>query len=814
MDGHRLPKYIKPTHYALHICPNIRDFTFDGLVIIDIEIKQDVNKIALHTKELHIASIELNNKEQEYEYNTEKEIVIIKLSDYVQPGKYTLQIKYKGEINDRMEGFYRSYYTDSDNTKKYILSTQFEATSARLALPCFDEPCFKATYSVVIMTEKDNTVLSNGDIEYTEEHDEYKTVHFEKTPIMSSYLLAFVVGKFEYIERYTREINTYGGRIEAKRVRVYGTEMNKHKMEFALDVGVRSLEWYITWFEIDYPLRKLDMIGIPEFSAGAMENWGLVTYRDGLIYCDENTELDDKQDIVVTICHELAHQWFGNLVTMEWWSYLWLNESMATYFGWHVTDILFPEWNIWDKFNDNEYSSALELDSLESSHPIEVSIERTEDIANIFDAISYSKGSCIVKFMVKYMGDETFRAGMRYYMMENAYKNTESVDLWKAFDYINKNSNISELMISWTKQTGYPVLILNNRDNTVSQERFFKNGRKQSDTLWKVPLDADTIMTQNIIKYYGDKLNTTRDAFYRVIYSDIAGLTLTEREMANILDDATALAFSGYHSFSKIHDILGVINKNTMNYPLWEIITKYIYLMDNYTQDMNVNNKIMQLVKEYTVYINLIFDRLGWQGSENTEMRNICITFLGEYGNKKTINEAIELFRKGSLKKSVLSIAGKYGDNSDYDKLMELLLDSSTSVQTHEAAMYGLAAVSNINLIERSIKLIFSGLIKSQDLWIYVRMLMANKNAREKVRKYMYTEWNKIRDIYKSNSSEMLSMIKTMGLCINNNEEYKKYKMFFGNTHPGAENAYSQTIEKIESRLKTRHIIEIDEYFA
>lgn len=668
LENNRLVKTIYPTHYTLHINPNFTDYTFDGEVRINMFFEKMVNTFALNSKNLTIKSILFDDIQMHFSEDKENELLIIEFDEnqqnqqnrqnQMEQGEHKLFINYTGTLNDNMEGFYRSAYTDDNGETKYLATTQFESTSARLALPCFDEPSFKATFDVSITTDRDYTVLSNCEIKYVMNYESVvetlpptKTVYFETSPKMSTYLLAFIVGDLEYVEAYTQplSVNMDTTLIESKRIRVYGTQGNKHKMQFSLDIGVRCLEWYIKWFGIDYPLPKLDMVAVPDFSAGAMENWGLVTYREGLLYCDENTDLVEKQDIAVTICHELAHQWFGNLVTMEWWTYLWLNESMATYFGWRVVDELFPEWKVWNKFNRIEYGSALELDSLDSSHPIEVQVKKTNEIQHIFDAISYSKGSCLIKFLANHLGEDVFRQGMIHYMNTNAYKNTESNDLWDAFDYVRNDpeQKISELMESWTKQKGYPVVIVNHSQNKliIKQEKFLKQGPTTSDnTLWKIPLrifitNGDDYVVENIMfenqeidlselltKTYVDNkyndvhilVNQDRLSLYRVKYQNVSSFEFancTYQEITNILDDSFALAYSAYQKFSVPFGLINKLDLSNNNYSsFWVMLTGYLSSLDNMTLDTVTNTFVLKIISHYSLYVSKMIKTLGSGG--------------------------------------------------------------------------------------------------------------------------------------------------------------------------------------------------------
>ena len=480
--------------------------------------------------------------------------------------KASLALVFKGCLNDKMAGFYRSKYTSQDGEERYMAVTQFEATDARRAFPCWDEPARKATFSVEMVVPDGRKALSNMPVVSSEELAAGgTTVVFDKTPIMSTYLLAFVVGEFEKITDKTEsgvEVNVW-------------TPMGlTAEGEFPMMVACKTLDYFTKFFDEAYPLPKMDMIAISDFAAGAMENWGLVTYRSTLLlYNEARTSLVDKQRIAYVVCHELAHQWFGNLVTMEWWTHLWLNEGFATWVGWLAVDHIFPEWKIWEQFIGNEFESALELDSLRSSHPIEVECKTSADVNEIFDAISYSKGASVIRMLVSVLSVETFQTGLRIYLKKHKYGNALSEDLWDALTVASKQ-DVKALMNTWTRETGYPVLKLSlaeDGDTVVGeQQRFFATGPTSEETpTWPIPLGAfgaNGAVGEKIWKAKQGpigatltgsggwiKANATLNTLYRVGYSNdlLAKLsphvkTLSATDRVGLVSDAFALAKAGY----------------------------------------------------------------------------------------------------------------------------------------------------------------------------------------------------------------------------------------------------------------------------
>jgi aminopeptidase 2 len=389
-----------------------------------------------------------------------------------------LYLEFESELNDKMKGFYRSHFKNEETGEDRVMATtQFEATDARMAFPCWDEPVLKATFDVVLEVPQNVTALSNMNATSEENiEDNLKRVSFATSPIMSTYLLAFIVAELDYIEAFT----TVGTPIPC---RVYAPKGTIKQGEFSLGVCTRTLDLFNTVFGTPYPLPKMDMVSVADFDAGAMENWGLVTYRTSCLMVDEATTTQaSKQWIASVVAHELAHQWFGNLVTMEWWSDLWLNEGFATWVGNYAVDKLFPDWHFWDSFVVDDVQRGMSLDCLRSSHPIEVEVKDPAQIGQIFDAISYSKGGSVIRMLSAYLTEDVFLEGIRQYLKKHAYSNASTGDLWAQLSETS-GQDVSEFMNLWTKQTGYPVLHAEREGNTlvITQNRFLASGDANED---------------------------------------------------------------------------------------------------------------------------------------------------------------------------------------------------------------------------------------------------------------------------------------------------------------------------------------------
>src|SRR3989344_3995235 len=464
----RLSTDVVPTRYEIHLKPDLEAFVFEGEETIELMLKKSTKTLTLHSVDLEIESAEFG------------------FAKNLPAGKARLKLVFRGVLNDRMHGFYRSSF-EHEGKRKHIATTQFESTDARRAFPCFDEPSAKAVFDVSLTVPSAHTAISNTMPTEIKEHEGgYKTVSFAPSPLMSTYLLAFIVGDFEHIEKKTRD---------GVLVRVFVTPGKKKQAEFALDCAAKIVTFFNEYFDIPYPLPVLDMIAIPDFSAGAMENWGAITYRESALLVDAgNSSTQNRQWVALVIAHEIAHQWFGNLVTMEWWTHLWLNEGFASYIESLAVDHIFPKWDIWTQFVYSDLSQAMSLDSLKNTHAIEVEVHHPSEIGEIFDAVSYSKGASVIRMIADYLGEKDFRDGLRHYLKKHHYGNASTKDLWLALEHVS-DKPVRSIMDNWTSKPGFPVVIIENDRQKIrlTQSRFFSSSiaKKSSKdkTIWKVPIN-------------------------------------------------------------------------------------------------------------------------------------------------------------------------------------------------------------------------------------------------------------------------------------------------------------------------------------
>ncbi|GMY34655.1 aminopeptidase M1-like isoform X1 [Fagus crenata] len=512
----RLLRFAIPKSYHLYLKLDLTACTFSGTVQVHLNILEHTKFLALNVLELDVHQVCFTDSNHqtyrpcEVVLDGEDEILVLVFDEVLSVGDGVLEIDFSGTLNQHLNGLYKCTYVDG-GVKKNMAVTQFEAVDARRCFPCWDEPALKATFKIRIDVPSELTALSNMPIADEKLDENIKTVYFEESPIMSTYLVAVVVGVFHHIEETTAD---------GIKVRVYCPVGKSDKRKFALHVAVKSLDIFTRYFSTPYPLPKLDMVAVPEFSGGAMENYGLITYcENDLLYDDLLSPAARKQILTIVVSHEVAHQWFGNLVTMEWWSHLWLNEGFATWISYMATDIMFPEWKIWTQFL-RQTADGLRMDALEQSHPIEVEVHHARSIDEIFDDISYEKGSAVIRMLQGFLGDDMFQdtfAMVRFfpgwrlllqcvacfenlylhwkslssYMKSYAGKNVKTDDLWCVLSE-ESGLQIDSMMADWTKKKGYPVVSVKSKDNILEfeqdlQSQFLSSGLC-GDGLWIVPI--------------------------------------------------------------------------------------------------------------------------------------------------------------------------------------------------------------------------------------------------------------------------------------------------------------------------------------
>jgi puromycin-sensitive aminopeptidase len=842
----RLPAHVIPERYRIMLKPDLETFTFRGEETIYFHLTKASKQIILHAKDLkiHGAEVEAKRKGQKdiwaakISYNKKTETVTLTFPKIISSGKHELKLSFSGVLNDLLRGFYRSKY-EHQGKEKYLATTQFEATDARRAFPCFDEPAQKAVFDVTLLVPQHMAAISNTIETEVQHHDNgYKVVKFAPTPKMSTYLLAFIVGDLEFIEGKTRD---------GALVRVFTTPGKKHQAKFALEVGIKTLEFFNKWFDIPYPLPVLDMIAVPDFASGAMENWGAVTYRETALLVDEdNTALVNRQYVAHVIAHELTHQWFGNLVTMEWWTHLWLNESFATYMSYVAVAHLYPKWDMWSQFVNQELGPALHLDALRTTHPIEVQVHHPDQIDEIFDAISYDKGASVVRMLAEYLGEKDFRDGLRYYLKKHSYKNTSTIHLWEAFEKVS-GKPIRKMMAVWTKRPGYPLITLAQRAKQpiLTQNRFFSSAvtRKSArdSTVWPVPIKLSAnrkaeyqyLTTRGAdlgIKARDIKLNVGEVGFYRVKYSpehlQYLGKKVQENKLAKldrlgIIRDAFALAEAGEVSATTALDVAQQYTKEE-SYVVWLELLSGLSAIDG----LLAGQPSQKLFHKYGLQLlSNIAKKIDWQpkpheAHNTTLLRSLILGALGTFGHEPTIARARKIFHQSAnksihpdIRAVVYYTMAQFGTKQDFDLLIKKY-QAATLQEEKNRLGRALTQFPQIPLIKRSLKFAFSSEVRLQDAPLLYIFLWRNQRAWNEAWQFMKNHWDMLLERYGQGGRMLSYMVKPLSNFSDQNKFDEIRKFLRTHPVPGGAMTVEQTLEKLESNIdwKRRDLAAINKY--
>ena len=653
----RLLDTFTPNHYNLTLdLTHAEEKEFSGTVIISGDSTSE--SISLHSKGLTIQSAAIDDQPADISFGEFDELRLSQPN--LENGNHTIRIDFSGTITDAMHGLYPCYFTH-DGVKKQLFATQFESHHAREVFPCIDEPAAKAEYDLTLVTRTGITVLGNMPVKSEEENGDSLTTTFEKTPRMSSYLLAFVIG-----ELHKKSARTKSG-VE---VNAWATPaQNENTLDFALDIATRSIDFYDEYFGVKYPLPKSDHVALPDFSSGAMENWGLITYRESCLLADpELTPESSRRFIATVIAHELSHQWFGNLVTMQWWNDLWLNESFANMMEYVAIDALQPDWHMWEDFATNEVTAALRRDSLDGVQSVQADVNHPDEISTLFDpAIVYAKGGRLLVMVRKLIGEEAFRAGLKSYFEKFAYKNTVGNDLWQELESAS-GQPIVNLMNAWISQPGLPVVSVSNSHDAaiLSQERFFIGEHQPSDALWPIPLFAKQPLDVKILDQKETtvsiekplQLNCGLSAHFVTKYDEstreylLKNITeLPTLDKICILQDATILARAGFENSASLLP-LALSLKTETNEKVFGMAAGALTELRKFVDDNDAARDSLKRISGE--FARATFEELGWdekagESDDDRERRTTALSLMIYSEDEEVLNEAKTRFDNNKL---------------------------------------------------------------------------------------------------------------------------------------------------------------------
>ncbi len=737
---HFIEKFV-PENYNIFLDINRAEKSFSGNVAITGEALDNV--ISFHQKDLTIATVLLDNQNLDFKVDNQQESLSI---DLPETGTITLVIEFSGKITDNMTGIYPSYYT-VDGMKKEVISTQFESHFAREAFPCVDEPEAKATFDLSIKFDQaaDEIVLSNMPEVDAERRKETGLWTFDTTPRMSSYLLAFALGDLQGKTASSKNGTEVG---------VFSTKAHNPKtLDFALDIAVRVIDFYEDYFGVRYPIPLSYHVALPDFSAGAMENWGLVTYREVYLLVDENSTVKSRQNVALVVAHELAHQWFGNLVTMKWWDDLWLNESFANMMEYVSIDAIEPSWNIFEDFQTTGVPLALQRDATDGVQSVHVAVNHPDEINTLFDpAIVYAKGSRLMHMLRRWLGDDDFRAGLKIYFEKHQYSNTIGHDLWDALSEAS-GKDVAAFMDAWLEQPGYPVVTAEVVDDTLvlSQKQFFIGEGQDQNRIWPIPLNTnwtglpETLTEERLaIPNFSQlaaqnegalRLNTANTAHYitnykgqllKAVLNQLTELDTTSK--LQVVQERRLLAESGEISYAELIPLLTKLTDET-SYLVSEAIAQVVDGLDMFMDEGS------EAQAEFKALVNRLmqknYDRLGFEpqvgeSDEDEMVRQKAISLMLYADNADAVAKAEEIFDAHkenieSIPASIrLSVLANQVKHAETEELVSLYLDCYVKTNDGNFRRQLAAALSNTKekaTVERILgELKNKDVVKPQDL--------------------------------------------------------------------------------------------------
>ncbi len=760
-NPYRLGRDVVPSAYRIFITPDFETFTFVGRVEVDVTVATSTSELTLHAAELALDPATVRSGETSWRssalrFDETYETATFTFDEPLPVGPATLEIAYTGAIRDGLEGFYRSTYVDADGVDQVIGTTQFEHSDARRAFPCWDEPVFKATYQVNLTIPAHLSAYSNSLV--TSDVDlgnGQRALAFAPTMTMSTYLVAWVIGPFE--ESRTLDV-------DGVPLRVIAPKGKARLGELALEAGEFCLRWFADYFGVPYPGDKLDMIAIPDFANGAMENLGCVTYRETALLVDPATASQaERYRVVEVVHHELAHQWFGNLVTMEWWEGIWLNEAFATFMQLLCTDAFRPEWKTWPAQNFMR-DLALSIDGLSSTRPIEYEVVSPDDTQGMFDVLTYEKGASVLRMLEQFLGADVFRAGIRAYVAKHQYANATTTDLWDALEGAS-GLPVREVMNTWILQGGHPLVTY--ADGTLTQQPFSyapKTADSRIGDHWLVPVATRSVAGGAWSRHLlADEAIAVTDAppvvanaggwgCFRTRYgrAELAALaphvpSLDDLERATLVDDSWAALFAGQSTWEQYRLVASSLG-DQVDATSWEAIASALDMIRRALDE----EQREAFVAQVRAIVEPHFARLGWDPVEGEDeltprMRAALIRILGGLCQDEAIRaEAVRRFEandlEGDLAATLLRIVASLDRPGDYETFLERYASAATP-QEEMRYLLTLGGFSEERVALDAARRAFEE-FRAQDGAIVLAALTANPTTGPAVWRYMTGRWD------------------------------------------------------------------------
>ncbi len=782
LDPYRLPRHTSPRRYELNLEPDLTAGTFRVSVSIDVDTTEATPELVLNAVELEIDRCELDGVAAPYELDDSTERLFIRPTAGVEPGHHVLRLEIRGVLNDKLRGFYRSTYVDADGNEEVIATTQMQSTDCRRVFPCWDEPDFKAVFAVTLLIEPGLMAVSNGSITSETPRDGKNEVRFADTMVMSSYLVAFVVGPLEATEWHDAD------GIPVRLIHVPG---KGNLTEFGLDVATFSLRWFQNYYGIPYPSDKVDLLALPDFAAGAMENLGCITFRENLLLVHPtNATQAERQVVADVVAHELAHMWFGDLVTMSWWNGIWLNEAFATFMEIAAVDAFRPEWERWTSFG-LERSVAFDVDALSATRSVEFEVRSPADCEGMFDVLTYQKGGALLRMLEQYLGVERFREGVSQYLKAHAYGNTETEDLWDAIEQ-SSGEPVRRIMDSWIWQPGFPLVSAKADGNelVLTQRRFAFDPEASSTSRWAIPVAVRQGDVTESLLLDGDEarlplgdgpvvVNAGGHGFFRVSYSDqlrarlspdaVAAMTTLERY--NLVDDASSAVTAQELDAIEFVELVERFGSER-EYGVWQAIAIGLrsvrrLVVDNPEALAALEQRVVALAAPV---LSDLGDPVEGEPELTAKVRGLLLGLVAVTGGDADAQATARRYYESwtadpssvdaDLAAAATAVVAATGDADDYERMFAQYRTGATP-QVQLRHLHSLAEFDDAELMERTLALVMTDEVKTQNAPFVLRACIANLHHGRAAWDFVRRNWSEINDRFPRNTiSRMIDTVK------------------------------------------------------
>lgn len=772
--------------YDVTLEPDLEAATFRGTADITVDTIDASPYLVLNAIELEIDGCTLDGEAAPFRLESADERLFVLPTSGVQPGRHVVSFEFRGTLNDQLRGFYRSTYREDSGYERVIATTQMQSTDCRRAFPCWDEPDLKAVFGITLVVEADLLAVSNGpEIARDTDAAGKSVVRFADTMVMSSYLVAFVVGPLDATEWVD---------VDGTPIRIVHLPGKAGLTGFGIEVAAFCLRWFQSYYGIAYPSDKVDLLALPDFAAGAMENLGCITFRENLLLVDPATATQGERQLVAdVVAHELAHMWFGDLVTMDWWNGIWLNEAFATFMELAACDAFRPEWQRWTFFG-LERSAAFEVDSLSSTRPVEFEVRSPADAEGMFDVLTYQKGGALLRMLEQYLGEEHFRQGVAHYLTTHSYGNTETSDLWDAIEHTS-GEPVRRMMDSWIWQPGYPLVSVAEHGDelVVSQRRFSFDPDDASTSLWAIPLvirqgeRVDTVLLEDDevrLPLAGDDapvvVNAGGHGFYRVSYSDVLRSRMTSEVVAkmttleryNLVDDAWNAVTAGALDAIEYVELVERFG-DEREYGVWQSIAIGLRGVRRLLDDGDA--AVAGFEQRVVALVGPALDALGDPADDESDLtaklRGLLLGMLAVQGGDPAARQRARRYYAdwsndptsvdAELAAAATGVIAATGDEDDYEAMFELAMSAATP-QVQLRHLYSLAEFDDADLVERTCELAMGDRVKTQNAPFLLRACIGNRRHGAASWDFVRRQWAEANERFPRNT--IVRMVETVKL--------------------------------------------------